>query len=150
VNGIEKDIWHRHEFRERLGELTSRDEFEKSNGLKQGTLASRFRDYADRVQSMCPLVYERWRSGLYRENIYVTKELEDFLGSITGHGKPRTPAEVAAADVARREEGVKRATKRRDDRQEDLDKAQRYLDRQLKMLKQDRERLALETGQPVI
>lgn len=136
-----KDIWYRAEFKNRLGELSSRAEYEQANGLKKDVLISRFRFYADRVPA---LVVDRWRSGVYRERVYVTSELDAFMKSITGHDSPRSPLEVARAEVARREGSVAEYTRRRDNKQAEVEKAQRLLDNQVRKLKQAKEALRIE------
>lgn len=136
-----KDIWHRPEFKDRLGELESRAEYEKRRQLKTGVLGARFRDYADRVPA---LVMERWRSGVYPENVYVSQELDAFLESISGHGQPRTSLEVAQAEVVRREGTVATCTRNRDNRKAELEKSERTLAVQLRKLKQAREKVKLE------
>lgn len=136
-----KDIWHRPEFRDRLDEIESRTEYEERNGLKPKLISTRFRDYADRVPEV---VADRWRSGLYPEKLYVSKELDDFLESIAGHNSPRKPVEVAKAEVARYERGVAEAERRVSSRKEDLAKAERYAATQKKKLKIAQERLRVE------
>lgn len=139
----DKDNWHRPEYRDRLDEIESRSEYEERNKLKRNLLSTRFRDYADRVPQV---VVDRWRSGTYPEQVYVTSELDAFLESIKGHDAPRTPEEVAAAEVARYERGVENAQKRVEARQADLDKAKRSLDNQQRRLKGAKQRLAIEQG----
>lgn len=140
----EKDTWHREEFRGRLDELESRTEYEERKGLKKGTIGSRFRDYADRAEEICPVVYDRFRSGHYEEKIFVSAELDKFLDSITGHNAPRTPAEVKYAEVVRRRGTVAEYTRRRDAKQKALDKAERELNRHVKLLKQANENHEIE------
>lgn len=136
-----KDVWHRPEFKNRLDELESRAEYEKRLQLKTGVMGARFRDYADRVPA---LVVERWRSGVYPENVYVSRELDEFLESITGHDRPRTSLEVAQAEVVRRRGTVATCTRNRDNRKAELEKSERTLAVQARKLKQAEERVKLE------
>lgn len=136
-----KDTWLRSEFKDREEELCSRREYEQEQGLKNGYLNHRFRDYADRAPAV---VVKRFRSGVYPENVFVRTELEAFNASIDNSDRPRTRAEVAAAEVARRELTVEEATIRRDNRKKEAEAAQRNLDRHESLLKQARETLEIE------
>ena len=138
---ITKDKWYRKEYQDREDELCSRREFENESDMKDGALNHRFRDYADQTPE---IVLERFRSGVYPEDIFVRAELAEFVKKSTARNGVRTRAEVAAADVARREKTVKKETTRRDNRKKEYEAAQRSLDRHQAFLKQARETLEIE------
>lgn len=132
MDSSEKDVWHRPEYEGRMDELAGRMGFEQLKSLRKGTMSARFRDYADRVPAV---VVERWRSGLYPEQMYVIRELEELMDSIKGHRNPRTPAQRAAATVARYERAVETAESRVSKHRSELGKAERHLSYCKKQLK---------------
>lgn len=140
-SSITEDKWHRKEFQGREDELCSRREFEVENGMKEGALNHRFRDYANQTPE---IVMERFRSKVYPEDIFVRAELAEFVEKSNGRKGPRSRAEVAAAEVARREKTVAKETERRDNRKKAYEAAQRSLERHQALLKQARDTLEIE------
>jgi len=138
---FDKDEWFRPEFKDRTDELASRSDYEKLKGLKDKTMVSRFRDYADRVPE---IVLNRWRSGSYPEKVYVVAELDHFMESIPGHDAPRTPLEKVKAEVARRKVTVEDYAARLAKKEAEVEKARRALAVQQRKLKQAEERVRIE------
>lgn len=131
-----RETWHRPEFQGREAELENREEFEKRRGLRSGTINSRFYDYADRRPALVKEVG--------RVRYYVAAELDAFFDDLKGREAPRTPEQVLAARVVRREDAVKEREEAVERKQRELEKAQRSLAYHKKRLDDDRAALATE------
>src|SRR5690554_199854 len=131
-----RDIWYRPEFQGREAELENREEFEKRRGLKAGTINSRFYDYADRRPALVKEVG--------RVRYYVAAELDAFFDGLKGREAPRTPEQVLAARVVRREDAVRERKEAVERKRRALEKAERSLAYHMKKLEADRASLATE------
>lgn len=131
-----KDVWLREEYKDRPDEVESHQDFEERRGLRKGVLSSRFREYADRK----PKVVKTFG----RQEFFAATELDEFIDSIGGHLAARTPAEVLASEVARREEAIQKCEDRIAKHMEGVNKARRDKKAQEAALEDAKRRLHLE------
>lgn len=115
------DNWLRSEFQGREDELETRTDFEKRTGVSTQSLSSKFSSYADRL----PKVVKKNGKLKY----FVAAELDEFVKWIEENAGTRSEVDVRRAELARVKNSIEEALDRVADRQRDLDKAKRDLEK---------------------
>lgn len=113
------DIWLREEFKGREEELETREDYEARTGTSVQSLSSMFTRYADRVPGIVKM--------FGKTKFFVAEELDDFAKWIEENAGTRSNADVRRSELARVRKAIALAVKRVEDRQRDLDKANREL-----------------------
>jgi hypothetical protein len=111
-----KEVWRRPEFRDRLGELETRQDFEKRTGMSPTALSTRLSSYANWAPQ--PVVIRG------KTKYFVPEELDQFIAKIEDSG-PRSMAELARANLARAKMQREEAQERAETHREHLQKAER-------------------------